>query len=113
MYPGSLLQLAGTVLRRLPTSGAGQFITCSVQSLGIGGGCTLLGGGGAGVYWRSLLGAIPFLGFLITILCWLLYIALLVVCVVVRVRLMLAAYAGIRFTLPLIGERLAVLFDKR
>ena len=61
----------------------------------------------------GLLGAIPFLGFLITILCWLLYIALLVVCVVVRVRLMLAAYAGIRFTLPLIGERLAVLFDKR
>lgn len=83
----------------------------SVQSLGLA--AVHILGAAALVFIGGLLGAIPFLGFLITILCWLLYIALLVVCVVVRVRLMLAAYAGIRSTLPLIGERLAVLFDKR
>ena len=48
----------------------------------------------------GLLGGIPFLGFLLTMVCWLLYIALLVVIVVVRARMMLHAWRGIRFTIP-------------
>lgn len=83
----------------------------AVQSLGLA--AVHILGAAALVFVGGLLGAIPFLGFLIVILCWLLYFALLLVCVVLRVRMMLAAYEGIRFTLPLIGERLAILFDKR
>ena len=48
----------------------------------------------------GLLGSIPFLGFLLTMVCWLVYFALLVVIVVVRARMMLHAWRGIRFTLP-------------
>lgn len=48
----------------------------------------------------KLLGGIPFLGFLLTMVCWLLYFSLLVVIVVVRARMMLHAWRGIRFTLP-------------
>lgn len=83
----------------------------SVQSMGLGAAHIL--GAAALVFIGGLLGAIPFIGFLITILCWLLYFALLLTCVVLRVRLMLAAYEGIRFSLPLVGERLASLFERR
>ena len=48
----------------------------------------------------GLLGGIPFLGFLLTMVCWLCYIALLIVVVVVRARMMLHAWRGIRFTIP-------------
>ena len=48
----------------------------------------------------GLLGGIPFLGFLLTMVCWLLYIAALIVIVVVRARMMLHAWQGIRFMLP-------------
>lgn len=54
----------------------------------------------------GLLGGVPFLGFLLTMVCWLLYIALLVVIVVVRARMMLHAWRGIRFTLPLLWRTL-------
>ena len=48
----------------------------------------------------GLMGSIPFLGFLLTMVCWLCYIALLVVIVVVRARMMLHAWRGIRFAIP-------------
>ena len=48
----------------------------------------------------KLLGGVPFLGFLLTMVCWLLYFALLVAVVAVRVRMMLHAWRGVRFTLP-------------
>ena len=48
----------------------------------------------------KLLGGIPFLGFLLTMVCWLLYFALLVAVVAVRARMMLHAWRGVRFTLP-------------
>ena len=82
----------------------------SVQSLGIGAvhmlGAALL------ILLGSLLGGIPFIGFLITILCWLLYIALAATCVFFRVKLMLAAYAGVKYTLPLLGEKLEQLLNR-
>lgn len=76
----------------------------SVQSLGFGRRVHILGAA-ALVFIGGLLGAIPFLGFLVTILCWLLYIALLVVCVGVRVRLMLAAMRA--YVLPAADWRAA------
>ena len=109
MYPGSLLQLAGTVLRLCRQAEPGN---SSLLGAVVGLAAVHILGAAALVFIGGLLGAIRS-WFPDYDLSWLLYIALLVVCVVVRVRLMLAAYAGIRFTLPLIGERLAVLFDKR
>ena len=54
----------------------------------------------------SVMGLVPILGFLVTLLCWLVYIALLIPLVVVRIRMMLAAYQGIRFDLPIVGNSL-------
>ena len=48
----------------------------------------------------GLLGGIPFLGFLLTMVCWLVYIALLVAILVVRARMMLHAWRGVRFMIP-------------
>ena len=48
----------------------------------------------------GLLGGIPFLGFLLTMVCWLCYIAVLIVVVVIRARMMLHAWRGIRFMIP-------------
>lgn len=54
----------------------------------------------------GLLGAIPLLGFLMRLVCWLLYIAAFIVLAAVRIRMMFFAYQGIRFTLPVIGEHI-------
>ena len=48
----------------------------------------------------ALLGGIPFLGFLLNMVCWLVYFAVLIVIIVLRVRMMLHAWRGVRFTLP-------------
>lgn len=54
----------------------------------------------------TLLGVIPFLGFLVNLVCWLVYIAVLIAAVWLRVRMMLFAWRGLKFTLPVIGKRL-------
>lgn len=54
----------------------------------------------------SVLGVIPVLGFLITLVCWLVYIAVAIACVATRVRMMYWAWQGLRFTLPLVGDSL-------
>lgn len=48
----------------------------------------------------NLLGGVPFLGFMVTMVCWLCYIALLIALLVVRARMMLHAWRGVRFRLP-------------
>ena len=48
----------------------------------------------------GLLGGVPFLGFLLTLVCWLCYIALMVVILVVRARMMLHAWRGVSFAIP-------------
>ena len=55
----------------------------------------------------GLLGSIPLLGFLLRLVCWLLYIAVLIVLTALRIRMMFFAYQGIRFTLPFIGEKIS------
>ena len=51
-------------------------------------------------------GVIPYFGFLMSLLCWLVYIAVLIVLVALRIRLMASAWHGRRYDLPLL-ERFA------
>ena len=48
----------------------------------------------------GLLGAIPYFGFLVTLMCWLIYIAVLVALAALRIRLMERAWHGLRYELP-------------
>ena len=54
----------------------------------------------------SLMGGIPFLGFMLTLVCWLVYFVVVMVTAVIRVRMMLHAWRGIRFTLPGLWRKL-------
>lgn len=54
----------------------------------------------------TLLGAIPLMGFLIHLVCWLCYIAVFITMLCMKVRMMLFAWRGWRFTLPVIGKKL-------
>ena len=76
--------------------------TYSVQSVALAA-AHLAAAAGLGVI-GALLGGIPLLGFLIVLVCWIVYIAVLVAVCAVRVRMMLAAWRGYRFDLPLIGK---------
>lgn len=49
-----------------------------------------------------LMGGIPYMGFLVQLLCWLLYFAGLVTLLAVRVRMMLHAWRGIQMKLPVL-----------
>ena len=53
-----------------------------------------------------LLGGIPYLGLIVTLICWLFYIAALILMIVVRLRLMQRAWLGMRFDMPAPVERL-------
>lgn len=50
-----------------------------------------------------LTGGIPFVGMIMTLVCWLCYLAAAVVMLVARYRMMACAWQGIRFVLPVIG----------
>lgn len=54
----------------------------------------------------TVLGVIPFLGFLMNLVCWLCYIALVIMTLFIKVRMMFFAWRGARFILPVIGRRL-------
>ena len=64
----------------------------------------LLGGAALGII-SLLVGSVPYFGFLMTLLGWLIYIAVAVVVLFLRVKLMERAWHGRRFDLPMI-ERL-------
>ena len=53
-----------------------------------------------------LLGRIPYVGVVVTLLCLLCYIAVLILLIFVRVKMMQHAWQGVRFTLPSGLERL-------
>lgn len=76
----------------------------SVQSAGLSF-CHVMAGA-ALLLVGSLLGMIPILGFLIRLVCWLAYIAILMVTVFLRVKMMMAAWHGVKFVLPVVGHRL-------
>ncbi len=64
----------------------------------------LCGGGVLGVI-SVVVGSVPYFGFLMTLLGWLIYIAVAIAVLFLRVKLMAHAWHGRRFELPLI-ERL-------
>ena len=47
---------------------------------------------------------VPYLGVMISALCWLIYLCGLIACLWQRVRLMLGAWQGYRVSLPLVGS---------
>lgn len=53
-----------------------------------------------------LLGGVPYFGIMVTLVCWLIYIAMLIVLVCVRVKLMEHAWHGWKYDLPLIENEL-------
>lgn len=53
-----------------------------------------------------VLGFVPYLGLLVTLIGWLVYIAALILLIVVRLKLMERAWRGLRFDLPAPMERL-------
>lgn len=55
---------------------------------------------------NAVFGGIPYLGFLLNLILWIVYIALAIVMLVVRIRMMFVAWQGGRFTLPLVGHML-------
>ena len=55
----------------------------------------------------SMLGRLPLIGIVLRGLCLVVYLAALMVIIVLRIRMMFFAYQGIRFTLPVVGERVS------
>ena len=55
----------------------------------------------------SLLGSLPLIGIVLRGLCLVVYLAALMVIIVLRIRMMFFAYQGVRFTLPVVGERIS------
>ncbi len=56
--------------------------------------------GAAAMILSAAMGGIPYLGMIVTLLCLLIYIAVLILLIVVRVRLMERAWKGVRFEMP-------------
>lgn len=54
----------------------------------------------------ALLGCIPYIGLVVTLVCLLAYLAALVLLIVVRLQLMRHAWQGVRFALPPVLERI-------
>lgn len=55
---------------------------------------------------NAVFGGIPFLGFLLNMVIWIVYIAAAIVMVVLRIRMMFLAWRGVKFSLPLVGTML-------
>ena len=75
------------VIRRFAVQSAAMTALHAVVGIGL----LLLG---------TLMAGIPYIGFMVTMLCWLVYISLLIVLVVFRVQLMKSAWLGVRYDLP-------------
>ena len=66
----------------------------------------LLGGAFLGVT-SLIVGSVPYLGFLMTLLGWLTYIAVALVALILRIKLMEHAWHGRRFELPVLERLIA------
>lgn len=66
----------------------------------------LLGGAFLGVS-SLIVGSVPYLGFLMTLLGWLTYIAVALVALILRIKLMERAWHGRRFELPMLERLIA------
>lgn len=52
---------------------------------------------------NAIFGGIPFLGFLLSLVIWIVYIIAVIVMLILRIRMMFLAWQGVKFTLPLVG----------
>ena len=52
----------------------------------------------------TILGGVPYLGFMVNLMGWLMYIVVLVLMVIVRVRMMKHAWQGVKFHTPVMGH---------
>ena len=66
----------------------------------------LLGGAALGIV-SLLVGSVPYFGFLMTLMGWLIYIAVALVALFLRVKLMERAWHGRRFDLPLMERMIS------
>lgn len=55
---------------------------------------------------NAIFGGIPFLGFLLNLILWIVYISGAIVMLILRIRMMFFAWRGAKFTLPMIGHAL-------
>lgn len=55
---------------------------------------------------NAVFGGIPFLGFLLNLVTWIVYIGAVIVMLILRIRMMFLAWQGVKFTLPLVGSML-------
>lgn len=62
--------------------------------------------GAALILINAIFGGIPYLGFLLNLCLWIVYIVALIVMIILRVRMMFFAWRGAKFVLPVIGHRL-------
>lgn len=76
----------------------------SIQSVGLG--VVHIGTGLICLLLSALLGWIPLLGYLFYLLMWVVFLAISVVIVLLRLRMMLHAYRGEAYVLPVLGETL-------
>lgn len=53
---------------------------------------------------NAIFGGIPYLGFLINLILWIVYICAAIIMLALRIRMMFCAWRGIRFSLPFIGR---------
>lgn len=53
---------------------------------------------------NAVFGVIPYLGFLVSLISWIVYICAAILMLVQRIRMMLFAWHGVRFALPFIGR---------
>lgn len=67
--------------------------------------------GGAALVISLVLGAIPYVGLMVTLGCLLVYIAALIWLIFTRVRLMRCAWQGVRFLLPAALEKIIRRYD--
>lgn len=74
----------------------------AVQSLGLAV-CHLLLAG-ALMLVNMVFGGIPYLGFLLNLILWIVYIASAIVMLILRIRMMFMAWQGRMFTLPMVGQ---------
>ncbi|MBE5804603.1 MAG: hypothetical protein E7316_08850 [Clostridiales bacterium] len=55
---------------------------------------------------NALFGGIPYIGFLLNLTLWIVYISAAIVMLILRIRMMFFAWRGAKFTLPLMGHML-------
>lgn len=53
---------------------------------------------------NAIFGVIPYLGFLVNLILWIVYICAVLIMLVLRIRMMMFAWHGVRFALPFIGR---------